>query len=291
MISVKLHLAVDSDNFATNTYIVTNEETGETAVIDPSLSEDSLIEKIKDKNVKYILITHGHYDHIGGANLVKEKTGAKVVVHKEDQEMLLDSKKNYGDNTEPVYADILVLVNLLVNYFLLLATDKIIKFSPKTIKILLSAFLGALSSLYIFLPEVTLLSEIVFKITVCFVMSVTAFGFKSFKRCFKAMLVLFILTCAYAGVMTALWHLLKPNGMVIHNSVVYFNISPLVLVGATVGCYFVFIILVNPIPSPTQGYSLATSNGFFPVALQTLTACGRWCDSKIINLLYSEYHF
>lgn len=47
--------------------------------------------------------------------------------------------------------------------------------------------------------------------------------------------------------------------------------------------YFVFIILVNPIPSPTQGYSLATSNGFFPVALQTLTACGRWCDSKIIK--------
>ena len=46
---------------------------------------------------------------------------------------------------------------------------------------------------------------------------------------------------------------------------------------------FRFIILVNPIPSPTQGYSLATSNGFFPVALQTLTACGRWCDSKIIK--------
>ena len=108
MISVKLHLAIDDDNFATNTYIVTDEETGETAVIDPSLSEDSLIEKIEDKNVKYILITHGHYDHIGGANLVKEKTGAKIVVHKEDEEMLLDSKKNYGDNTEPVYADILV---------------------------------------------------------------------------------------------------------------------------------------------------------------------------------------
>lgn len=153
-----------------------------------------------------------------------------------------------------VYADILVLVNLLVNYFLLLATDKIIKFSPKTIKILLSAFLGALSSLYIFLPEVTLLSEIVFKITVCFVMSITAFGFKSFKRCFKAMLVLFILTCAYAGVMTALWHLLKPNGMVIHNSVVYFNISPLVLVMLTVVFYILFSVLFK-IFSGTAKYS------------------------------------
>ncbi len=113
MISVKLHLAIGSDNFATNTYIVTDEETGETAVIDPSLSEDSLIEKIEDKNVKYILITHGHYDHIGGANLVKEKTGAKIVVHREDEEMLLDSSKNefranYGYDMPPIIADILV---------------------------------------------------------------------------------------------------------------------------------------------------------------------------------------
>ena len=113
MISVKLHLAIGDDNFATNTYIVTDEETGETAVVDPSLSEDALIEKLKDKNVKYVLITHGHFDHTGGTNLVKEKTGAKVVVHREDEEMLLDSSKNefranYGYDMPPIIADILV---------------------------------------------------------------------------------------------------------------------------------------------------------------------------------------
>ena len=113
MISVKLHLAIGDDNFATNTYIVTDEETGETAVVDPSLSEDALIEKLKDKNVKDVLITHGHFDHTGGTNLVKEKTGAKVVVHREDEEMLLDSSKNefranYGYDMPPIIADILV---------------------------------------------------------------------------------------------------------------------------------------------------------------------------------------
>lgn len=108
MISVKTHLAVDTDGFATNTYLVTDEETGEMAVVDPSLKEDALLEKLKDKKVKYILITHGHYDHIGGVNSVKEKTGALVVVHKEDEEMLSDAKKNYGENVSPVSADILV---------------------------------------------------------------------------------------------------------------------------------------------------------------------------------------
>lgn len=113
MISVKTHYAVMEDGFTTNTYIVTDEETGETAVVDPSLSEAKLIEKLKSKKVKYILITHGHFDHIGGANLVKEETGAKVVVHKEDEEMLCDSnknefKRNFGYDMTPVYADILV---------------------------------------------------------------------------------------------------------------------------------------------------------------------------------------
>lgn len=108
MISVKLHLAVMDDGFETNTYIVTCEETGETAVVDPSLPEETLIEKLEGKNVKYILLTHGHYDHIGGVNLVKEKTGAKVVIHKEDEEMLCDKNKNYGTDSTPIYADILV---------------------------------------------------------------------------------------------------------------------------------------------------------------------------------------
>ncbi len=96
------------DGFITNTYIITDEETGETAVVDPSLPEEILIEKLNAENVKYVLLTHGHFDHIGGVNFVKEKTGAKVVIHKEDEEMLCDKNKNYGTDSTPIYADILV---------------------------------------------------------------------------------------------------------------------------------------------------------------------------------------
>lgn len=108
MVSLKTHLAIMDDGFITNTYIITDEETGETAVVDPSLPEEILIEKLNAENVKYVLLTHGHFDHIGGVNFVKEKTGAKVVIHKEDEEMLCDKNKNYGTDSTPIYADILV---------------------------------------------------------------------------------------------------------------------------------------------------------------------------------------
>ena len=94
MITVEKHLAIMKDGFTTNTYIVTDEESGETAVVDPSLPEESLMEKLNGKNVKYVLLTHGHFDHTCGAKMIKENTGAKVVIHKEDDEMLHDISKN-----------------------------------------------------------------------------------------------------------------------------------------------------------------------------------------------------
>lgn len=94
MITVKKHLAVMDNGFTTNTYIVTDEETGDTAVVDPSLPEESLMEELNGKNVKYIFLTHGHFDHICGVKMVKERTGAKVVIHKDEEEMFHDPEKN-----------------------------------------------------------------------------------------------------------------------------------------------------------------------------------------------------
>lgn len=101
MISIKTHYAVLNENFITNTYIVTDEESGETAVIDPSLPQQELAEKVRGLNVKYIFITHGHSDHTCGAKIVRDniKTDAKIVIHKDDDEMLHDVTINEFANT------------------------------------------------------------------------------------------------------------------------------------------------------------------------------------------------
>lgn len=94
MITVEKHLAVMVNGFTTNTYIVTDVETGATAVIDPSLPEKILLEKLAGKDVQYIFFTHGHSDHSCGAKMLKENTGAKTVIHKDEEEMFHDIIKN-----------------------------------------------------------------------------------------------------------------------------------------------------------------------------------------------------
>lgn len=144
-----------------------------------------------------------------------------------------------------VYADVLVFLNLIVNYFLLLAVSKILKKCPKTIRLVLSAFLGAISSLYIFLPPLKFFLEGLLKIIVCMVMCLTAFGFKGIKAFLKSVFLLFGVTVGYGGLMYAVWLLFSPKGMVINNSVVYFNISLLQLIVFTVLGYIGFSVLFH----------------------------------------------
>ena len=58
---------------STNCYILTDEKTNEAIVIDPGSKCGQIIDAVKDKNVKYILLTHGHYDHILGAARVSSR--------------------------------------------------------------------------------------------------------------------------------------------------------------------------------------------------------------------------
>lgn len=142
-----------------------------------------------------------------------------------------------------VYADVLVFLNLLVNYFLLLAVSKILRKTPKILRLVMSAFLGALSSLYIFLPQLSIWLEVLLKVTVCCVMCITAFGFNGIKAFLKSAALLLGVTAAYGGLMYAIWILFSPNGMVINNSVVYFDISLVHLIVFTVLGYIIFSVL------------------------------------------------
>lgn len=142
-----------------------------------------------------------------------------------------------------VYADILVILNLIVDYFLLSATAAVLRVKLSIARQLGGAAVGALSSLYIFAPDLGLFFDLVFRAVICAVMVLCAFGFKGAKRFIRTAGVLFLVTCGFGGIMTAVWSLFKPAGMTVVNSVVYFNISPAVLIGVSVITYLLFMLL------------------------------------------------
>lgn len=141
-----------------------------------------------------------------------------------------------------VYADILIILNIIVDYFLLLAAAKLLQNNSRILRLLAGAAIGGVSSLYIFAPDLGLLIGLLFRAAVCALMVLAAFGFKNIKTFLRGCGVLFLVTCGYGGIMTAVWYLFKPPGMTVVNSVVYFSISPAVLIIASVAAYLLFML-------------------------------------------------
>ena len=101
----------------TNVYIIQDELTKETMVVDPGAEVDKIIEMldILNADLKYIYLTHCHGDHIGGVSELQRKKGGKILIHRFDADGLTnhdisltnylgidasfepDSRLNYGD--------------------------------------------------------------------------------------------------------------------------------------------------------------------------------------------------
>ncbi len=79
-----------------NTYFIIDEETKKGIVIDPGAEAGRILAKIKENDweIGLILITHGHYDHIGAAEELREELGCDIVAHKGAKEYLEDPEKN-----------------------------------------------------------------------------------------------------------------------------------------------------------------------------------------------------
>lgn len=85
-----------------NCYIVTDEKTKDAVVIDCGEYTQELEEKLSDKSLKYILLTHGHYDHILGVYDLKEAhPEAQIVIHKEEAYKLTDDLPSFAHEMMP----------------------------------------------------------------------------------------------------------------------------------------------------------------------------------------------
>lgn len=79
-----------------NCYVVGSENSGDAVVVDPGGHVDEILNEVEKRNlkVKWIINTHGHFDHIGGNSDLVERTGAELMIHAADIPVLQGSKEH-----------------------------------------------------------------------------------------------------------------------------------------------------------------------------------------------------
>lgn len=78
----------------TNAYLLTTEDGKKGIVIDPGMNPAALLRRIENIEIEAILLTHTHFDHIGGVDAVRKAKGCPVYVHPIEADWLTDAKKN-----------------------------------------------------------------------------------------------------------------------------------------------------------------------------------------------------
>lgn len=86
--------------YAANCYLVYSEDTKDGIVIDPGGDVDDIMARINDigLDIKYIVLTHGHGDHIAGVKELKNFIDVPVAIHKKDEHMLKNGDKNLSSH-------------------------------------------------------------------------------------------------------------------------------------------------------------------------------------------------
>lgn len=159
-----------------------------------------------------------------------------------------------------IYVDVLLAVNIFINYFLLLATAKFLGIPKKQWRLAAGAVLGAIYALQILLPSIPVLLNMLVKLVLSATIVLAAFPIKSWKMFGKSMGCFYAMNFSFAGFFLAVWYFMGPPGLVIKNSVVYVSISPILLIVTTVVCYIILRLIFRMTGKQENRSTLCTLN-------------------------------
>jgi hydroxyacylglutathione hydrolase len=93
----------------TNAYLLSDPDTGKGIIIDPGMNPQPLIKRIANLKIEAILLTHAHFDHIGGVDEIRKLKKCPVYLHDLEADWLTNPKKNgsarYAELGAPIVTD------------------------------------------------------------------------------------------------------------------------------------------------------------------------------------------
>lgn len=142
-----------------------------------------------------------------------------------------------------VYVDILIVVNLIINYLLLLSVKRMVSAKTTEKRLIAASSIGAVYSLVIFLPEMGAVISGAFKLVVSGLMIAVAFQKTRVKVYLKRLTLFYIISSVFAGIMMLFYFLSGSAVMEYGNGITYLRISAPVLVLSAGGIYILLSLV------------------------------------------------
>lgn len=143
-----------------------------------------------------------------------------------------------------VYVDVLIVLNTLVNYFILLGVRKITRAYTVRWRIAVGALSAGFSSLLIFIEDYGFLMTFLKILTAVITIAIT-FGIKPYKHFLKRLFLLFVITFIFGGFVLAVYIFFDKDIMIYSNGIVYFDMSMTFLVICSVISYLIITIITK----------------------------------------------
>ena len=171
----------------------------------------------------------------------------------------------------PIYVDVLFVLNLFLNYFLLLITARLSFQKISRIRFVFGSVVGALYATIIFFLKVPFLILFLSKFSVALLITYISFTPKNVRILFHLGLIFLIIAILFGGVCYFINSVFSPVNMAVKNFTVYFNFSPVLLIFLTIIVYIAITLLErfsNSMFLKESNYTVTISHNFKNCTLQ-----------------------
>ncbi len=141
-----------------------------------------------------------------------------------------------------IYIDTLICVNLFIDYMILFVIRKCLHIISKQWRIVAGAVFAGISTLAVFLPFYTTIFSIIYKLIIAVSTILISFGYNSINKLIVRSLTFIGISMLLCGCVLAAELLWNPTHAMVYNDVLYFDISPVLLIVVTVVVFFTLSI-------------------------------------------------
>lgn len=139
-----------------------------------------------------------------------------------------------------IYVDVLIFINAVTDFFLILASSKLAHSPVGSLRAVAGATVASLFSLYIFWPYPSLLTDALVRAAASAVTCFICIGRGSLKRFLRFFFCFYSVSFIYAGFVLAGIMISGSDRAKVNHGIVYFDVSPLLLIVTSIVFYFVF---------------------------------------------------